>query len=148
MRRIAVLFLLLAACRSGPKPRADGVTTGASEPRAALDAFLGAIRSQDLQALSRLWGGERGLARDRFSRDDLEKRELLMMCHLAHDSFNVVAESPDRDGHPVYTVRLNRRNQSRETTFRMYGTREKRWFVAEVAMDPVRDFCDRMPGSR
>ena len=60
--------------------------------RPALDAFLGAIRAKDLQALGAIWGDKDGAIRDskRISRDELEKRELLLMCYFSHDSYTVL----------------------------------------------------------
>lgn len=151
MRRIALLMMLAlsaAGCRSGPRGGGgdNGAATGAADSRSALDAFLGSVRAQDLQAMSRLWGGPRGLARDVLSREQLEQRELLIMCHMGHDSYSIVSEHTDSDGRRVYLVRLRRGSQSRETTFKMYRSGADRWYVEEADMNPVRDFCDRMPG--
>jgi len=140
------LIVLLAACHSGPRAGANGSLTGAADARAALDGFLGAIRSQDLQAMSRLWGGERGLARDRLSRDDLEKRELLIMCHMAHDSYDVVDEHSERDGSLTFVVRLKRGRDQRQTRYKMYRSDARRWYVEDADMGPVSDFCQRVPG--
>ena len=146
MRRIALLFVLVAACSSGPRPNRDGMMTGAPEARSALDGFLGAIRAQDLQAMSRLWGGEKGLARDRLSRDELEKRELLIMCHMAHDAYDVVSEHPEQEGRRAFVVRLQRGRESRQTTFKMFRSDAKRWYVEDADVAAVADFCQRMPG--
>ena len=66
MKKLLIGFLLLAAActtrsselpssRSGPAP---------SGARPALDAFLGAIRAKDLQALGANWGDKDGAIRD------------------------------------------------------------------------------------
>jgi hypothetical protein len=149
VKRIALLcttLFLLAACRSGPNPGSGDAMTGASQARAALDGFLGAIRSQDLQAMSRLWGGEKGLARDRLSRDELEKRELIIMCHMAHDSYDVVTEHPESDRRRTFVVRLKRGRDSRQTTFKTFRSGANRWYVEDADVAAVADFCQNMPG--
>ena len=149
MKRIALLcttLLLLAGCNRGPKTGTGDAMTGASQARAALDGFLGAIRSQDLQAMSRLWGGEKGLARDRLSRDELEKRELIIMCHMAHDSYDVVNEHSERDGRRTFVVRLKRGRDARQTTFRTFRSNANRWYVEDADVGAVADFCQNMPG--
>ena len=147
MRRLALLIALGAACHNSARPGGAGGSgvTGAAEPRGALDGFLSAVRAQDLQAMSRLWGGEKGLARDRLSRDELEKRELLIMCHMQHDSYKVVAEHPNQNGRQVFLVRLNRGREFRETSFTMFHSGSDRWYVEEADMTPVGDFCRQMP---
>src|SRR4051812_48548394 len=106
MRRIliAVALLGLGACTSSSKrttppgavitpPSPSGISSagGADSPRAAVDGFLAAVKKQDLQAMSMIWGTEKGLARDQMSRDELEKRLVIMQCSLNHDSWKIVS---------------------------------------------------------
>ena len=71
-----------------------GLAPVPSGARPALDAFLSAIRAKDLQALGANWGDKDGAIRDskRISRDELEKRELLLMCYFSHDSYTVLSD--------------------------------------------------------
>ena len=88
VKKLAVaLLLMLTACPKthgydGPKASAS---TGAASPRSAVDGFLAAVHSQDLQAMSGYWGSEKGPAREALARDVLERRELIMQCYLSHD---------------------------------------------------------------
>ena len=91
-RSIIAFVMVLAAC--GPKT--TGPLTGAPAPRTALEQFLAAVRAQDLQAMSIIWGSEKGPARDLIERRELEKRELVMQCMLSDDRFRILMRGPDR----------------------------------------------------
>src|SRR5947207_13019239 len=92
VRKLLLVALLFAgACRSrttevpvtapSPAPSSGTNAAGAASPRLALEAFLGAIRAQDLQAMSGVWGDKNGPARDAkvFSRAEMEQRELYLI---------------------------------------------------------------------
>src|SRR5438045_4036676 len=68
-----------------------GSATGGADARGAVLAFLDAAKNQDLQALSAVWGSTEGSVRDTgaIPRDEMEKRELVMMCYLSHDSHQI-----------------------------------------------------------
>ena len=88
MKRSIIAFgLALAACGG---PNTTGPLTGAPAPRTAIEQFLAAVRAQDLQAMSVIWGSEKGPARDLIERRELEKRELIMQCMLAHERFRIL----------------------------------------------------------
>ena len=120
MRKLVVAALLVtsAACRTAAPPAATskgGPLPGAPTPQAAVDGFLGAVKSEDLQAMSIVWGNTKGPARDAFGRDELEKRELIMQCYLLHDSYRVVNEAPGAAGRRLFRVSLTKGKLTRET---------------------------------
>ena len=147
MRKLFIGLLLLVACKtrtadipvSGPTP-----ATAASSARPALDAFLAAIRAKDLQALGGAWGDKNGAIRDskRISRDELEKRELLLMCYFNHDSFTVLNDEAAAGGERKMTVRLTKGTLSRTTDFLLVSG-PQRWYVRTGNVEPVRDLCAR-----
>jgi hypothetical protein len=145
LKKLLIGFLLLAACSTRttelPSTRPTPASTGA---RPALDAFLGAIRSKDLQALGANWGDKDGPIRDskRISRDDLEKRELLLMCYFNHDSFTVLNDEAAAGGERKMTVRLTKGTLSRTTDFLLTSAPD-RWYVRTGNVEPVRDLCSR-----
>jgi hypothetical protein len=145
VKKLLIGFLLLAACSTRttelPSTRPVPASTGA---RPALDAFLGAIRSKDLQALGANWGDKDGPIRDskRISRDDLEKRELLLMCYFNHDSFTVLNDEAAAGGERKMTVRLTKGTLSRTTDF-LLASAPDRWYVRTGNVEPVRDLCSR-----
>ena len=147
MRKLFIGLLLLAACKtsttdtpaSGPAPAA-----AASSARPALDAFLAAIKAKDLQALGAAWGDKNGAIRDskRISRDELEKRELVLMCYFNHDSYKVLDDAQAAGGERKMTVALTRGTLTRTTDFFLVSGPE-RWYVRTANMEPVRDLCSR-----
>ena len=145
MRKLLIgLLLIAAACttRTTVVPVTTG--TGASGPRPALDAFLAAIRAKDLQALGAAWGNKDGAIRDnkQITRDDLEKRELVLMCYFSHDSYAVQSDAPAAGGERVLTVKLTRGTISRTTNFYVVSGGD-RWYVRSADMEPVRDLCTK-----
>ncbi len=83
MKRIALLLLVAVACRSTPSygntATGERQLAGAASPREAVQSFLAAVKSQDLQAMSVIWGTSKGPARDQVDRAQLERRELIML---------------------------------------------------------------------
>ena len=123
MKRLLVLLVLLGACRSAPKTTPTAAMPaggyGAEAPRAAVQQFLAAIKSGDLQAISMVWGNAGGpLVNDAsITREELERRELLMVCFFKHDSAKVLeqvqAGVPD---HTVFATELTRGDVTRRPT--------------------------------
>ena len=146
MKKLLIGFMLLGACttRTTVQQPVNTSVSVASRARPALDAFLAAIRAKDLQALGANWGDKNGAIRDskRISRDELEKRELVLMCYFAHDSYTVLSDDPAAGGERKMTVRLTRGTLSRTTDFFLTSTAE-RWYVRTANMEPVRDLCSK-----
>ncbi|HEY0972419.1 MAG TPA: hypothetical protein VGE02_15730 [Gemmatimonadales bacterium] len=149
MRKLLVLLVvvLAGACRAAPEttPR-PGATFGAAAPRAAVEAFLGAIRAEDLQAISLVWGNENGpLVNDAsVTREEIEQRELLMICFFRHDSGRVMDQV--QTGEPrynVYRVELKRGSQTRTPTISTVQGPSGRWYVVDADIATVRDWCAR-----
>jgi hypothetical protein len=145
VKKLLIGFLLLAACTTRtselPTTRPGPAPSGA---RPALDAFLSAIRAKDLQALGANWGDKDGAIRDskRISRDELEKRELLLMCYFSHDSYTVLNDEAAASGERKMTVRLTKGTLSRTTDF-LLASAPERWYVRSGNIEPVRDLCKR-----
>jgi hypothetical protein len=139
------LLLAAAACRSpaGRGGDASAALTGAPAPRAAVERFMAAVSAQDLQALSTVWGNKDGPARDAMSRDELEKRELLMMCYLTHDRFRIVGEEPGMGGRLGLRVEVTRGNLTRETSFLTVRGPAGRWYVENADLTNMQAFCQR-----
>ena len=149
MKKLLIGLMLLAGCqtRTVVEQPVNTNTTNvsvASGARPALDAFLAAIRAKDLQALGANWGDKNGAIRDskRISRDELEKRELVLMCYFNHDSYTVLNDEPVAGGERKMTVRLTRGTLARTTDFFLTGAAD-RWYVRTANMEPVRDLCSK-----
>ena len=146
MRKLLISLLLLAACRKhtveAPSPARPSPSAAASSARPALDAFLSAVRNQDLQAMSTVWGDKNGSVRDGkvMTREDMEQRELVLMRCFKHDAFRVLGEAPAPDKERVLTVELTRGTKRYTTDF--YAVKgPERWYIRSANMEPVKSLC-------
>lgn len=144
MKRIALILLLAVACRSAPSygnAAGERQLAGAASPRAAVESFLAAVNAQDLQAMSVIWGTSKGPARDQFDRAELEHRELIMQCYLAHDKFNIQGETRSGVDTQTLGVTLTKGSLTRQATFTTVRGPSDRWYVQDVPLEPVKDLC-------
>jgi hypothetical protein len=141
VRKLLLLGLLMAgACTS--RTIAVPETSATQGPRPALAEFLASVRSQDLQAMSGAWGDKDGAVRDnkKMSRQEMEQRELLLMCYFKHDSYRVLGDSPGPEAERVLSVELTKGTLKRTTNFYLVRGGD-RWFVRSADIEPVRDLC-------
>ena len=153
MRKLLLIGLLSAgACTTRtvevPGPAAAPAPTpalsapGAPSPRLAVEGFLSAVKAQDLQAMSLVWGDRNGPVRDSrlFPREEMEQREIYLIRCLKHDRYRVLGESQAADNERVIQVELVRGTVTRVTDF--YTARgADRWYVRSANMDTVKDLC-------
>lgn len=142
MKKLMLGLLLVAACSTTTTTTVPATPVPRSGPRPALDAFLSAVRSQDLQAMSAAWGDKDGPVRDsnRLGREEVEHRELIMMCYFKHDRYRVLSDQPAPNGERVMQVELSRGTLSRSTNFFMTSAGD-RWYVRTADLEPVKDLC-------
>jgi hypothetical protein len=149
-------FVLVAGChssapasapaptsRSAPARVVAGNATGAADPISAVRGFMTAVKATDLQAMGALWGDTQGPARDALSRDELEKREFVMMCSLRHDRYDVLPDVPGRNGTRTVPVSVSLGTLTRTTTFTVVQGPERRWYVQNVDLEHMEEFCAR-----
>ena len=85
VKKLAIAMLLvLAACR-GKTGNVSPTAGGANSPREAIDRFLASAKSQDYDAMGLIFGTAAGPARATINKDELEKREFIMMRCLRHE---------------------------------------------------------------
>jgi hypothetical protein len=144
---------LVSACATSPSKASSaapmpavapaGNTTGAADPRAAVLAFLDAAKNQDLQALAAVWGSSEGSVRDTgaIPRDEMEKRELIMMCYLTHDSHQILSEAPAANSERVIAAQLRRGSLARTANFFAVAGPGGRWYVRAFDMESLTDLC-------
>ncbi len=154
MRKILIAgsLLMVAACTSNPRPttsssggRQSGATaaSGAPTAKAAVEGFMSAVKGQDLQRMSILWGTEKGLAREQMSRDDLEKRLVVMQCTMTHDSWSftgkpaLLRSSFEED----FQIELHQKNLRAQTTVTTVRGAGDRWYVKNIDLLPLNQFC-------
>jgi hypothetical protein len=124
----------------GPQP------VGAATPRGAVDAFLDAARTQDIQAMSAVWGSTQGAAREYSPRDQTEKRLLIMMCFLKHDKSSVGTPSAAAGGRLEFPVTLTQGDLSRSTTITTIPGPSSRYYVETFDMKSVEALCQDHSG--
>ena len=157
-RTLLALFLLTACSRAatttttstGPvgapapkvstEPKAD-LQTGAATPRAAVEKFLTGVKSQDIQAMAAIFGTSRGPARDNMNREELEKRLIILQCYFNHDKFRIVDEILGESSHRIVSVELTRGTVTRTPKFYTIAGPGGRWYVDNMEIAAVRDFC-------
>ena len=146
--RIVAGLLLLAACssanRGGSSP--DGQLTGGASAQVATEQFLRAIKAKDLQAMSAVFGTDRGPARETMDRVQLEKRVIILQCYFDHDSYRVLGEMAGSDGHRDVRVELTKGKLVRQTVFNTIRGPAGRWYVDNMDIAAVREFCGN-PGT-
>lgn len=145
-KKLAILLLLaapvVAAC--GSKPSTTPVPAGAggaTSPRTAVESFLAAAKAQDLQALSLIWGSEKGPARETMPREELERREIVMLCHLRHDRHEVIEESALLGQQRRITVDVSQGRITRRTNLVAVPAANGAWYVLSVDLEPLQDLC-------
>ena len=118
-------------------------TIGAASSRAAVEGFLTAVKSQDLQAMSTLWGTAKGAARDQMHREEMEKRLVIMQCLLMHDRWRFTEDGARllTGGHQQWVVELGRKESVATTKFATVTGPAGRWMVEDVDVLPLKDFC-------
>ena len=142
MRKYVVLLCVLAGCSGGTASQGGGAVAGAVGPRQAVEAFLTTIQGKDIQAMSLVWGSTDGPVRDHMARDQMEKREILMQCYLKHDAAKIGDQSPGQDGHVIFKVELTQGQRRRQTNFTTVKGPAERWYVEDVDLSPMQDFCN------
>ena len=147
----ALLVMLIAAAACGGTGGASsgavpgGPTTqsdpGAATPKAAITAFMAAIKLQDLDALSLIWGSEKGAARDIVPADQLRKRELIMECYFQHDRYVITSDVESSSGLHVVMLSVTKGSFTRETQTQVLLGPKNRWYVANPSLEPLKDLC-------
>jgi hypothetical protein len=146
-------IIALAACATSPARSTSpapqpavapaGGATGAADARSAVLAFLDAAKSGDLQALSAVWGSSAGSVRDagNIPREEMEKRELVMLCYLGHDTHQIVSEAPAANNERVIAASLRHGPLTRTANFYAVAGPGGRWYVRQFDMEALTDLC-------
>jgi hypothetical protein len=155
VKKLLIALLVLAACsrtttttktapvQPAPVPPAPvaAQVIGGSTPRLAVEQFLTAVRAQDIQAMSVVFGTSRGPSRDNMDRSELEKRLIILQCYFNHDQYRILNENPGENDHRVFTVELTRNRLTRTPHFYTIRGPGGRWFVDNMEIAAVREFC-------
>lgn len=91
--------------------------------------------------MSLVWGTVKGPARDNMDRPELEKREILLQCYFTNDSYSIADESTPSEGRHVFHVNLTRGQLKRSPAVYTVRGPAGRWYVENLEIAAVRDFC-------
>jgi hypothetical protein len=144
-----VLLRAVAACRRGstgasaPRPATPANLPGAAAPRQAVERFLGAAKSQDLQEMSIAWGTAKGPARDQFERTELEKRLIVMQGCYDSDKHRIIDEQPADNGKRLLRVELTKGGVTKTPRFTTVKGPSDRWYVEDADFAAVTALCKR-----
>lgn len=127
-----------------PSVRADAPdAVGAVSGKVAVETFLKAVKAQDLQTMSAVWGTTKGAARDQMKRADLEKRLIIMQCTLTHEKWVFLEDRPrlQTGGRQEFQLELFQTGRSAKTSILTVSGPGGRWFVEDINLLPLKDFC-------
>lgn len=140
MRKILALLLVLGACAPAARTGSGGQLTGSAAPRVAVEQFLNAVKAQDIQSMSSIFGTNSGPARDQIDRAELEKRMLIMQCYFNHDKFRITGEN-NQGSKRIFQFELTRGTRTRNTSASVVEGPSQRWYIESMDIAAVRDFC-------
>ncbi len=129
---------------TAPSVRADAPDAiGAATGKAAVEGFLKAVKAQDLQTMSAIWGTNKGAARDLMKREDLEKRLIIMQCTLTHDRWAFIEDRPrlQTGGRQEFQIEMFQGQRSAKTSIVTVSGPGNRWFVEDINLLPLKEFC-------
>jgi hypothetical protein len=135
-----VVLLAVAGCASGAA--LGGIPGGGATGEEAVRRYLEAATTKDLAGLAAVWGTEEAPLATRASRQEMERRSLIVMCHLRHDAAQVGVAEPGEAGRQRFRVELRQGERSATTSFTTVRNRRTgRWFVETFDMPAVATFC-------
>lgn len=112
-----------------------------------MQRFFAAVHAQDLQAMGAVWGTTAGPARETMDRTELEKREVILQCYFNFDTFRILSTQPAQEGRQVVRVELTRGGKTRTPTVFTVPGPNGRWYVENLDIAAVRDFCGSAPAN-
>jgi hypothetical protein len=143
VKKLAIAALLVVAgCRGQANtigPRAGGAGT----PREALERFVSAAKAQDYDAMGLIFGSAEGPARATMKRDDLEKREFIMMRCLRHDRFQAGTEmaTPTPTGERIVAGQFWFKDITATADFTLVMGPNERWYVKQFEPNQLQQIC-------
>ena len=114
---------------------------GGSDAASAVRGFMAAAKLQNIQSLALWWGDSEGPTRDLIAKDELEKRELIMLKCLKHDRYAVVGDAPAAGGARDVIVNLLYRDSESTTHMTVVPGPHSRWYVQNVDLKPLQSVC-------
>jgi hypothetical protein len=76
-------------------------------------------------------------------RTEAEKRELIMVCYLKHDRYDIAGDAPNPGGTRAVVVNLTLGPLTRSANFQVVKGPGGRWYVSDVDLKALQEFCAR-----
>lgn len=133
--RTIILASILATFGCGGKAIPPG--TLPSDPVAAVERFLAAVKANDLAAMGDVWGSSRGPANNWMAADYREKALTVIRATLVHESYLVdpAGTRPgSASGERVVRVQLRRNNCRPTVPFTALRVGDG-WLVSNIELD-------------
>lgn len=146
MKRIALLLVLAAACRTVAVP--DRTLTGGPSPRGAVDRFLAGARAQDMQALGAVFGNEKGPVREHGDRATVERQLLIQLQCLRHDKATISEPTRGEGGSQIFMIDFVQSGLAATSRFTVVKGPSDRWYVEvfDIVALQNRGFCSKSGG--
>jgi hypothetical protein len=105
--------------------------------------FLGAAKSQDLQAMGAVWGSTQGASRDNMDREQLDRRLLILQpCYVADRSQILDERIGTTATERFVRLQLTRGTRTKTIEFKVVRGPSSRWYVEDVDYEELQaDFC-------
>jgi hypothetical protein len=153
VKRTILLVLCIAACRSSSSPTtstggssgsgAVANLPGAAGPRQAVERFLGAAKTGDIQELGIAWGTSKGPARESMERTELDKRVTMMAGCYDAEKHRILDEQPGEGGKRVLRVEMTKAGVTKTPRFTTVKGPSDRWYVEDADFAAITHFCKR-----
>lgn len=128
LRRIALLAPLLVACGGG-----HAITTPIpSDPNAAVNQFLTAVKNKDIDGMTKVWGDENHLEVNLVKPAEFRMRVILLQTYLSNKGFRIMAGPVPVEGiasRRTYRVELQRTNCTFPVTLTVAQMHRGGWVV-------------------
>lgn len=140
-------LLLVSACQpkatvGSPTPTPGTASgPGGATPTEALAMFMTAAKSEDLQAVSAMWGDNEGLARDKMSRQELEMRTYIIVKCVRHDRYTVLSDGSTAGGRRQMSVQLTKGGITKASNFTLSPSPQGRWLVEKIDLEALTPIC-------
>ena len=157
MKKLAIVALVVvSAChrkvvvttappQQTPPTSAASTAPGGANAREALTKVLGAAKAQDIQAMANVWGtkdgGAAAIDRRYMSVEEMEKRLIILIRCLRHDSWTQVAETPVVGGDRQITAQLKYKGLTVSRDFTATMGPGGRWYISIIQMEPPSPIC-------
>jgi hypothetical protein len=89
-----------------------------------------------------MWGTSQAAVRDIWSREEYEKRVLILLCHLRHDEYRILSNQAAAGGRMIYDVELKSGRVTVASPFTtIKNVKTGRYFVEDLKVQLLAPVC-------